>query len=142
LNTPNKDRETLWEIWDILGMWDEDEPWSSDEIDEIGDVMREWKGDNEPTPPTYRRREDEEYPDTDTPEQPEPEDYYMWDSGPLGSMTSVGVVGGDFIGQYHDFDNALTAIRLQMDKDQFWPAVWYRDDHGGLTHVDPQPKDD
>jgi hypothetical protein len=72
------------------------------------------------------------YPDE--PEQPEDDDYIMYDTGHLGGRTGVSV-GGREVGTFSDQENAEEWILRQMDKDQFWPNVWYQDDHGGIELV-------
>jgi len=66
---------------------------------------------------------------------PEPEDYVLSDSGPLGCRTSVHIVGGEDVGEYASQEEALAAVRERMLADQFFPSVWCQDDHGGLTLV-------
>jgi hypothetical protein len=56
-----EDRETLWKIWDILHLWN-DEAWSSDEIAMVADVMLEWTGTHDLLPPEeYRFHDDDMY---------------------------------------------------------------------------------
>lgn len=64
--------------------------------------------------------------------EPEEGDYVMFDSGPLGSRTSVSIEGGGYLGECASEDEAAEKIRRRMDREQFWPNVWYRDDHGGF----------
>lgn len=64
----------------------------------------------------------------------EPEDYVLYDSGPLLSRTSV-AAEGKFIGEYPGLVEALKAVRLRMSNENFYPDVWYIDDHGGTTLV-------
>jgi hypothetical protein len=62
-------------------------------------------------------------------EEPSPEDYVMYDSGPLGSRTSVGVVEGDFLGEFKSEDDAMVAIKEDMEKNNFFPGIWRMSDH-------------
>jgi hypothetical protein len=64
---------------------------------------------------------------------PEEGDYVMSDCGPLGSLTSVAIVGGRCLGQYTSDDDAERAILADMDCKQWWPNVWYMSDHGNLS---------
>lgn len=57
--------ETLWRIWDILKMWDEDDKWSSNEIASVAHVMLRWTRSHSVLPPPEYRSEDEEYYDLD-----------------------------------------------------------------------------
>lgn len=68
-------------------------------------------------------------------EGPAPEDYVLSPSGELGSRISVGQVEGKFLGEFSDQDAAVAAIQKKMEKEQFWPSVWFQDDHGGITPV-------
>ena len=68
------------------------------------------------------------------PNEPSEGDYVISDSGPLGSMTSVSQ-GTRFLGEYASEEEALAAIREDMEREQFWPGVWRQDDHGGMTPV-------
>ena len=80
-----------------------------------------------------------EVPDDETPdycdEQPEEGDYVLTDAPPLGSRTSVSVVGGKHLGTYNDFDAAMRAIRADMKQQRCWPDVWACSDHGNLFLV-------
>lgn len=70
------------------------------------------------------------------------EDITISDSGPLGSLYSVGIVNGKFIGEYKTRDAAETAIRTWMEENQFWPNVWIISDHGNAELVILTPKED
>lgn len=61
-------------------------------------------------------------------EQPEEEDYVICDD-------PAGVLVVPMMEAFPDRDAAATAIKDTMDRDQFWPNVWYQDDHGGFTLV-------
>jgi hypothetical protein len=65
-------------------------------------------------------------------DSPSDGDYILSDSGPLGSLTSASVVGGKFIGQYRSDEDAERAVLADMDRNQFWPSVWYVSDHGNI----------
>lgn len=72
--------------------------------------------------------EDEEFED----EGPVEGDYVISDCGPLGSRTCVTEVGGKFYEEAGDEEDLYWLIKQKMEKDQFYPNVWYQDDHGGL----------
>lgn len=74
---------------------------------------------------------------SDPPEIPEPYDYIITDSGPLGSRLAVSG-GGDekFLGEYRSNEEAEAAIWSDMERNRIWPSVWYVDDHGGITLYD------
>lgn len=66
--------------------------------------------------------------------------YVMGDAGALGAR--IGVSGPDF--PYREFssagddlawDLALAAIREHQDREQFWPAAFYVNDHGNVSFV-------
>lgn len=69
-------------------------------------------------------------------EGPSAEDYTITPAGELGSKYGVGQVEGDFLGEFVEWDDAAKAIRDKMEKEQFWPNVWFIDDHGGVEHAD------
>lgn len=68
VSTPeNEDRPYLWRIWDILQLWrDDDHQWSSDEIEEVADVMLDWtyRARHILPPEQYRRNRETDYADT------------------------------------------------------------------------------
>lgn len=66
-------------------------------------------------------------------EEPDEGDYIIYDSGRLGSLTSVGIVEGKFLGEFKSRDEAEDAIWEDMRRHNWYPDVWYQDDHGGLT---------
>ncbi len=66
-------------------------------------------------------------------EGPAPEDYMISDSGELGGMYSVSEVEGKFLGEFAEWDDMAKAIRDDMEKNQFWPNVWYVNDHGNVS---------
>lgn len=77
--------------------------------------------------------------------QPEDGDYVIRD---YGRDPGVYEIGGDFImdtpddGDWKKFDKRLKA---HMDKNKYWPNVWWEDDHGGLvlyTWENPCPPKD
>lgn len=77
--------------------------------------------------------EEEESFEDEEPSGPEEEDYVLFDSGPLGSRTSVSQVGGKFLGEFKSTEEAEKAIKKDMEKNKFYPGVWYQDDHGGMS---------
>ncbi len=69
------------------------------------------------------------------PTSPEPEDYVIFDSGPLGSRTSLCQYEGKYLGEFSMQIYAIEAIRTYMDKEKFYPNVWYLSDHGNWTLI-------
>ena len=65
-------------------------------------------------------------------EEPTEGDYVLSDSGPLGSKTSVSEVGGAFLGEFSSNEEVDAFIKERMEKEQFWPSVWYMSDHGNV----------
>jgi hypothetical protein len=63
---------------------------------------------------------------------PEPEDYVISDTGPLGTLYSVGIIEGKHVGVFPTLQAAIAAISEDMEDSQFWPNVWIEDDHGGM----------
>jgi hypothetical protein len=71
---------------------------------------------------------EDEWDDTDG---PAPEDIAIQD-GRRGY--DVGVIDGgsrDFIGNFVEIDDAEKAIKNYMKKNNYYPNVWFIDDHGG-----------
>lgn len=60
-------------------------------------------------------------------------DYMLSDCGSLGCMTAVSVVGGRFLGQFADEDDAMQFIHDRMADEQFWPNIWRVSDHGNVS---------
>jgi hypothetical protein len=63
---------------------------------------------------------------------PEPEDYAIsYGRGGYG----VSQIEGKFLGSFRDRDDAEDFIAEQMQTDQFFPNVWFIDDHGGANQL-------
>ena len=72
------------------------------------------------------------------------EDQYHEDDGFIQDNTRGGYdasVEGKFIGNYDDVDVAFQAIRDHAGPN-FFPDVWFVDDHGGIERFDPYQKRD
>jgi hypothetical protein len=74
-------------------------------------------------------------------EEPEEGDYIMSDCGPLGSRTQVTRyndkwAGGMRLRTFEDEELAVEVIKEDMEAKKYWPNVWKRDDHGGITLYD------
>jgi hypothetical protein len=85
---------------------------------------------HDPTEPEVEEVQEEEFT------EPQAGDYIMSDSGALGSRTSVGIFEGgskSFLGEFKSEEAAMYAIKKDMDAHNFWPNIWYLDDHGGVT---------
>jgi hypothetical protein len=65
-------------------------------------------------------------------DEPVDGDFMLSDSGTLGGQTSVSEVGGRFIGEFNTLEEAEAAIKAKMEKDNWFPSIWYQDDHGGV----------
>ena len=59
-------------------------------------------------------------------------DILLYDSGPLGSKTSVTAAGED-LGEFDGYEEAEAAIKEWMANSNWHPSIWYMDDHGGIT---------
>jgi hypothetical protein len=66
---------------------------------------------------------------------PGEEDATITPTGPLGAWYAVGL-GGRFLGQARDLEQALGMLREAMDADQVWPDVWFISDHGNPHRLD------
>jgi hypothetical protein len=66
---------------------------------------------------------------------PQEEDITISPCGPLGSLYAVGVVNGEFIGRYPDWDSVVVAIKGYMEENNFSPTVWGVSDHGNASIV-------
>jgi transposase-like protein len=64
--------------------------------------------------------------------EPQEDDMYLTPSGPLGSKTSVSVEG-KFLGEYNSEEEAVKAIKEWIDKNNFYPNIWYVSDHGNIS---------
>ena len=60
------------------------------------------------------------------------DDCFITPCGSLGSKYGVSI-GGKFLGEFVEMDDAEKAIREQMEQDQFWPSVWFVSDHGNVS---------
>jgi hypothetical protein len=66
---------------------------------------------------------------------PGEEDATIMPTGPLGAWYAVGL-GGRFLGEARDLEQALGMLREAMDADQVWPDVWFISDHGNPQRLD------
>jgi len=64
---------------------------------------------------------------------PTSEDIVMYPSGSLGGKTSVSEVEGKFLGEFNTDDEAEAFIKQYMQQQNWYPDVWFQDDHGGYT---------
>lgn len=64
--------------------------------------------------------------------EPSEDDIYITPSGQLGSKLSVSA-GGKFLGEYTEHADAEAAIKSWMEKNQFWPSIWFVSDHGNIS---------
>jgi hypothetical protein len=68
-------------------------------------------------------------------DQPEPEDYTITPTGPLGGLYGVGQIEGNFLGEFQEWDDAIAAIKADMESNQYWPNIWDVSDHGNWSLV-------
>jgi len=66
-------------------------------------------------------------------EAPQDGDYIVFDTGPLGSLTGVSVIGGRHAGTFYAEGDAYRHIAERMERERYWPNVWRQDDHGGMA---------
>lgn len=64
--------------------------------------------------------------------KPEPEDFVKTPCGQIGENICVGRVEGKYVGQFFTHEKADEAICEVMIREEFWPTVWWLDDHGGV----------
>ncbi len=62
----------------------------------------------------------------------EEEDIFVSDSGTLGANYSVSQ-GGDFLGEFKSEKEVNRFIAKWTQKNNYYPSVWYQDDHGGIS---------
>ena len=62
---------------------------------------------------------------------PQPEDYTITPVGPLGTRLSVDVVEHGHVCIVSDAKEALRVIGQRMERERFWPDVWFIDDDDG-----------
>jgi len=74
--------------------------------------------------------------DQDYAEQPGSDDYIISDCGPLGGCTQVYCQDTGFHFSDPEWEVVISAIRTDMADQDYFPGVWYQDDHGGLRIVD------
>ena len=60
-----------------------------------------------------------------------PEDFVIFPCGPLGSRYAVSSEA-TALGEFTSLEMAEEAIRDRMERDQFWPSVWFMSDHGNI----------
>ncbi len=66
-------------------------------------------------------------------DEPQEGDIVFADCGMLGAKTSVSIIGEEFLGEFNTREEAESAARTWMELHQYWPSLWYQDDHGGMT---------
>lgn len=77
-------------------------------------------------------------PDPDVPGE---DDGTITSAGPLGSQYVV-ALGGRFLGNATDLDQATTMLRDAMDADRCWPDAWFISDHGNAHRLQLPPPDE
>ena len=68
-------------------------------------------------------------------QEPFEEDAFLWDTGPLGTKTSVSVEGKS-LGEFDTRDEAEDALREWGRENKFYPTVWFISDHGNYILVE------
>jgi hypothetical protein len=79
---------------------------------------------------------EEEEPIEEEISEPQQGDYIITPSGNLGSKTYVSVHEGtskDLSGEFGPDEDIDAIIKADMEKNNYFPNVWYVDDHGGVT---------
>jgi hypothetical protein len=70
-----------------------------------------------------------------SPTQPDEEDCIIQDNVRGGYGVSC---GGKFIGNIKEMDAALKVVKDWQDKNQFFPTIWFVNDHGNTYPIDLQ----
>jgi hypothetical protein len=65
-------------------------------------------------------------------DEPEEDDIFIQPHGQLGSQYSVGTQH-KHIGVFNEMEDVEKAIKEWMEKNQFWPNVWFVSDHGNIS---------
>lgn len=68
----------------------------------------------------------------DEQDKPEMDDMFISDSGPLGSKYSVSAEGKN-LGEFNTEEEAVAAMQSWMTLNNYFPSIWYVDDHGGIS---------
>lgn len=108
----------------------------SEEVAEHLSIKRESYGPEDLDEEADRVLEEQSFIE-DTPSEG---DYVLSNTGPLGAKTSVGVVDGDFLGEFNSEDTAMEAIQDDMRKNDFYPNIWRESDHGNLIRIEGSKK--
>jgi len=57
------------------------------------------------------------------------------DSGPLGCKYTV-MFCGKFLGEFVEWDDITAAIKQKCEDEQYWPDIYYTNDHGNVNLID------
>lgn len=63
-------------------------------------------------------------------DRPEPGDYTVTPTGPLGGLSGLGRIEGGYVGTFKTDGEAIAHAKTLMNKEQFWPNIWLVSDHG------------
>lgn len=66
---------------------------------------------------------------------PEPDDYTLTPTGPLGSKIAVSYEG-KHLGDFGSLEIALEAVEANMQKEGVFPGMWWISDHGNMWPID------
>lgn len=76
----------------------------------------------------------------DEDDEPQEEDLIYAPSGNLGSKLTLSQVGGKEIGTYNSDDEVIKAAKDWMEQNNFYPNLWFIDDHGESQRVEVTEK--
>lgn len=71
---------------------------------------------------------DVEFEDDMDYDEPDEEDAFITSDGNLLSVS----VGSEHLGTFVEYDEAEEALRNWMNKNKYYPTIWFIDDHGGV----------
>lgn len=66
----------------------------------------------------------------------EPEDYAFTPCGRLYGKIGVSQIEGKFLGEFLEMSEALEFVRARMEREKFWPNLWWISDHGNGWQID------
>ena len=61
-------------------------------------------------------------------------DIFIKTEGPLGAQYAA-YQDGKLIARSVEWEDIEKEVKAKMEADQFWPTVWFQDDHGGMQRV-------
>jgi hypothetical protein len=105
----------------------------------VQDCVAEWAKGNSVTWVGDSGSKEAKKAQSDEPEEefsgPDEGDYTISSGGRLGTDYIIGVVGEKTLGKASEWDDVVNIIADDMEKNKFWPNVWFISDHGNADLV-------